>query len=236
LGRVNPSTQVLRFAPPGSAEEMEKATVLAGMPNTWGRSAHQLAFPSCAILDADGSLLVADTNNHRIQRFEPNSQEATTLAGSSSCKKGDALHELDMPTGICRDPRDGTLLVTDRGNARVLRFPAKSKAGCEGTVVAGPDLVSRPWGICAAPDGAIFVSDDRDAVVLKIEADGVPVAPRPLASEPPLPVHPSPDLDASDVVVVEEEALPKTAAEEPVIQDADPEIELVISGSPDELD
>jgi len=43
-------------------------------------------------------------------------------------------------------------------------------------------------------------------------------------------------LDASDVVVVEEEALPKTAADEPVIQDADPEIELVISGSPDELD
>merc|ERR1712046_49953 len=65
----------------------------------------------------------------------------------------------------------------DRMNARVLRFPA---GGAEnGEVVAGADQqLSRPWGVCQDGEGAIYVSDERKAMVLKVES------PHPLASSP----------------------------------------------------
>ncbi|CAJ1377655.1 unnamed protein product [Effrenium voratum] len=137
--------------------------VLAGTANSCGSSSSQLNFPSgCAFL-SDGSLLVADTNNHRIQRFLPGELSGQTVAGSPEGKPGDGLSELQMPTGIVVEA-DDCFLVADRANARVMRF----RAGNAGEVVAGPDLLERPWGLALGKDGSIFVSDERRAVVLKL--------------------------------------------------------------------
>lgn len=229
------SHRVLRFPPPGSSEENDKPIVVGGTPNNWGKGPHQLAFPSCVFVDSDGAFLVADTNNHRIQRFELGREAGMTIAGSADCQRGSGLHQLDMPTGVCRD-RDGSLLVTDRANSRVLRFPAGSKAGTEGAIVVGSELVAAPWGICATPDGAIYVSDDRDAVILKIEAEGSPVPPRPRGRAPPRPVDPAPNLTAEtpatsaelEVESIEEGVPPRSTAKAADLP--------VVSGSPDELD
>lgn len=166
------SHRVLKFGAPGSPEANEKPVVLAGTPNSTGCSPEKLFFPSAVAFGLDGALFVTDTNNHRIQRFEPGqATPGTTVAGSKEPgKAGAGLDELDMPTGLCVDPRDGSLLVADRGNARVLRFPATSKAGGQGEVVAGPDEgLERPWGLCLDAQGALYVSDERKAMVLKLE-------------------------------------------------------------------
>merc|ERR1711920_900972 len=128
----------------------------------------KLAFPSDFVMCSDGSFLVTDTNNHRVQRFVPGQAAATTVAGSKAAKSGSSLSELNMPTGICLDPRDGSFLVADRCNARVLRFSANAKAGDSGAIVAGSNLLDRPWGVCASEDGHVYVSDERQAVVLKL--------------------------------------------------------------------
>merc|ERR1711920_156987 len=128
----------------------------------------KLAFPSDFVMCSDGSFLVTDTNNHRVQRFVPGQAAATTVAGSKAAKSGSSLSELNMPTGICLDPRDGSFLVADRCNARVLRFPADAKAGDAGEIVAGSDLLDRPWGVCVSEDGSVYVSDERQAVILKL--------------------------------------------------------------------
>merc|ERR1711971_710608 len=74
-----------------------------------------------------------------------------------------------MPTGICIDPRDNSILVTDRMNGRVLRFPAEG--GKEGEELVGAQQqLSRPWGVCQGKDGTIYVSDERAAVVLRVDA------------------------------------------------------------------
>lgn len=163
------SHRVLRFGAPGSQEAADPPVLLAGTPNTCGLAADQLSFPSCAVFDRDGALVVADTNNHRVQRFAPGELAGTTIAGSARGIHGSGLGDLNMPTGIAIDPRNGSLLVADRANARVLRFAAGSHAGDLGEVVAGPDLVERPWGIAIGADGAVCVSDERAAVVLKLE-------------------------------------------------------------------
>merc|ERR1712144_101341 len=100
-----------------------------------------------------------------------------TVAGSAEGLPGSGLDELNMPTGLCLDPRDGSILVVDRMNARVLRFPAGGAR--EGEVVVGPDhQLERPWGVCQDATGAIYVSDERGYRVLKVEA------PKALSSSP----------------------------------------------------
>jgi len=157
------SHRILRFSPNGSAPE-----VLAGKPNSSAATPEQMNFPSGMAFDSRGRLYVTDTNNHRVQCFAPGETSGTTVAGSREGMPGAGPGELNMPTGICIDPRDDSLLVADRMNARVLRFPA---SGGEGEVVAGVEQqLQRPWGVCLDADGAIYISDERRAIVLKMEA------------------------------------------------------------------
>jgi len=164
------SHRVLRFPPNATTPE-----VLAGKCNSSGCTSEQMFFPSGIAFDGQGRLYVTDTNNHRVQCFQPGQTTATTVAGSKDGVAGAGLGELNMPTGLCIDARDGSLLVADRMNGRVLRFPASGAR--QGEVVAGPEQqLERPWGICQDAKGALYVSDERRAVVFKIEA------PSPLSS------------------------------------------------------
>jgi len=158
------SHRVLRFLPNATTPE-----VLAGKCNSSGCTSEQMFFPSGIVFDGQGRLYVTDTNNHRVQCFQPGQTTGTTVAGSKDGVPGAGLGELNMPTGICIDVRDGSLLVADRMNGRVLRFPAGGAA--QGEMVVGPDQqLERPWGVCQDSTGAIYVSDERRAMVLKIEA------------------------------------------------------------------
>jgi sugar lactone lactonase YvrE len=183
------SHRVLRFPPAERAgdatlRELAAPQLLAGAPNSCGSRPDQLAFPSGVAFAREGALLVADTNNHRVQRFLPGELKATTVAGSPCGQSGTGLGELNMPTGICVDPRDDSVVVADRMNSRVLRFQAGSRAGDLGEVIVGPDTVQRPWGVCIDSHGSLYVSDERCGAVLKFElcaaggaaAVGAPVA------------------------------------------------------------
>lgn len=198
------SHRILRYPPPDGPDAASQPTVLAGVPNSWGNTPSKLAFPSGVAFAADGALLVADTNNHRVQRFAPGEAEGTTVAGSAQGRRGSGLNELDMPTGLCVDPRDGSLLVADRSNARVLRFPSDSRSETHGVVLAGSEVLQNPWGVAAAPGGAVYVSDERQGAVFRFEegaAAAVPVAPpAPAPKEAPEPpAAPAPQLGAMDL-------------------------------------
>jgi len=166
------SHRVLHYPAGAVAPEL-----LVGKPNSSGCTSELMSFPSGIAFDSEGRLYVTDTNNHRVQCFEPGQKCGTTVAGSAEGVAGSGLGELNMPTGICIDSRDGSLFIADRMNARVLRFPAGG--GKQGEVVAGPDQeLTRPWGVCQDSTGAVYVSDERKAMVLKLEA------PPPLSSAP----------------------------------------------------
>ena len=81
--------------------------------------------PKHACLDRDGSVIIADAENHVIRRFDPKTKELTRIVGSG--KKGalltdDALtSELNRPHGVTIAP-DGALIITDSYNDRVLRL------------------------------------------------------------------------------------------------------------------
>jgi DNA-binding beta-propeller fold protein YncE len=89
--------------------------------------------PKHLCIDTDGTVLIADTENHRIVRFNPKDNTLTAVAGSG--KKGNALGdsdplkaELNQPHGVTVHPRTGEVYIADSSNGRVVKIaPEKPK-------------------------------------------------------------------------------------------------------------
>jgi len=82
--------------------------------------------PKHLCLDQDGSVLIADTDNHVIRRYLPKEEKIVRVAGSG--KKGTAgvggpplEAQFNQPHGVYVHP-DGTLYITDSHNNRVLKI------------------------------------------------------------------------------------------------------------------
>ena len=85
---------------------------------THGSDEGQLDGPSGLAIGNDGSVYVADTHNHRVQKFTPS---GVFLASFGSHGTGDG--EFDLPWGLTVAP-SGDVYVADWGNDRIQRFSA----------------------------------------------------------------------------------------------------------------
>jgi streptogramin lyase len=80
--------------------------------------------PKHLCLDRDGAVLIADTENHLIRRYDPRSGSMTTIAGSG--KGSHLVPEDPLKTGLNRPHgvfvhASGDLFISDSENHRVLR-------------------------------------------------------------------------------------------------------------------
>jgi hypothetical protein len=106
----------------------------------------------------DGDLIVADTNNHRVQRWH------WETAGGSTCtdpKAAPPCWSLVWTAPDMRFPKDlaisgGTAFVADSLNKRVVRLSLDTGAVL-GTF--GGSALHRPEGVAVAPSGAVWVAD-----------------------------------------------------------------------------
>jgi hypothetical protein len=81
--------------------------------------------PKHLCFDRDGCVLIADTENHVIRRFDPRSGRIERIVGNGKRGRGgvggSALElELNQPHGVYVDPL-GVLYISDSTNDRVLR-------------------------------------------------------------------------------------------------------------------
>ena len=128
-------------APLAAAPEVPVTPVVGTVPGLAGdggpASAARLANPGGTTVLADGSLLIADTDNSRIRRVAPNGI-ITTVAGDDDGLAGDGGPAIDallsFPTDVAATS-DGGYLIADAGNDRVRKVSA---AGII-TTVAGSD-------------------------------------------------------------------------------------------------
>lgn len=125
----------------------------------------------------DGSIYVADTWNHRIQKFTPEG-EFVEAWGTFADTGG----TLGAP-GVFWGPRDvavdaqGNVYVTDTGNKRVQKFDADGTFLVQfGGAGSGPGQFSEPVGITIAPDGTIYVADTWNRRIQAFDADFTPLA------------------------------------------------------------
>jgi sugar lactone lactonase YvrE len=89
-------------------------------------AAAKLNGPKHLCIDRDSSVLIADSENHVVRRYQPETGKITRVAGTgkkgSGGLNGPPLEvELDRPHGVYV-AADGTLFISDSGNGRVLKL------------------------------------------------------------------------------------------------------------------
>ena len=134
----------------------------------------------------DGSMVLADTSNHRIRRVSPNGT-ITTVAGTGTFGfSGDGgpatAAQIAAPRGIATLP-DGSILFPDSGNHRVRRI---SPAGVITTVAGtgtpgslgdgGPATAAQlnlPFGVSPLTGGAFVIADAGNSRIRRVDINGV---------------------------------------------------------------
>jgi sugar lactone lactonase YvrE len=82
--------------------------------------------PKYLVCDANGLVLIADTENHQIRAFDPEKQTLRTLVGTGQpgaggLGQGPLQVQLKRPHGVVRHPKTGELWIADSDNQRILR-------------------------------------------------------------------------------------------------------------------
>lgn len=131
--RFNHATAV---APDRTADLVVGQTSLNGF--NFGSGANQFQEPIGVALDAAGHLWVADSGNHRVQRFDnagslpaANATASNVLGQRSTSDAADvtpAHYGIAFPEAVAAGP-DGSIFVADSGYHRVLQYRAEDAAG-----------------------------------------------------------------------------------------------------------
>jgi len=117
--------------------------------------------PKGICVDGNGNILVADSDNGRIEKFDPTGAFLSTIG-----TKGSGPGQLGQPNGIAIDGA-GNIYVADASNQRVQKLTP------DGTLIAewSPGLYG-PRKIATGPDGSIYVVDQGRTRIVKFSPDG----------------------------------------------------------------
>jgi NHL repeat len=108
-----------------------KITTLIAPGNSGPEKDRDLNGPKHLCIDLQGNVIIADTENHLIRKYSPQTRKLTVMAGTG--EKGDRLvpddplkTQLDRPHGVVVNSR-GELYISDSENNRILRVTTPSQ-------------------------------------------------------------------------------------------------------------
>ena len=135
-----------------------------------GTAPGQFVFPHGVTFAPDGTLLVADSDNGRIQRFSIDAGGNGTFVASYG-SLGSGVGQLSTVTGVDVAP-DGTIWVADTDNDRIQkRDPITGDWTAFSSPIGGSGF-KRPWGVRVAPDGKIWVTDSGNDRIVRMDSAG----------------------------------------------------------------
>ena len=130
----------------------------------------ELFAPVGVAISPDGSLFIADTNNHRVRRID-HGGNIVAFAGTGRASYGGdggpaTAADLNLPTGLAFD-NAGNVYIADSGNNRV------RKVSPDGTIttIAGdgtPGVLAAPSAVAISPSGVLFIADTDNHRVVKL--------------------------------------------------------------------
>ncbi|MFL7809174.1 MAG: NHL repeat-containing protein, partial [Anaerolineae bacterium] len=127
-------------------------------------------------VDADGYVYVADTWNHRIQKFAADG-EFVTMWGVYGMTEGASGSPGVFwgPRGVAIGP-EGMIYVTDTGNKRIQVFTPEGELVTQwGGQGATEGKFDEPVGIAIASDGRIYVADTWNQRIQAFSTSGIPL-------------------------------------------------------------
>ncbi|MBI3970495.1 MAG: TIGR03663 family protein [Chloroflexi bacterium] len=153
-------------APRINAEQYAAKTVALTPIVQWGsagRNPGQLNTPRGVTLDAQGNVFVADTLNHRIQKFDRTGKLITAWGTEGS---GDG--QFKEPMGLAVDGQ-GNVFVADTWNHRIQKFDGNGKFLAKW---AGQGGFWGPRGVALDDQGNVFVTDTGNKRIQKFDGNG----------------------------------------------------------------
>ncbi|MAT43713.1 MAG: hypothetical protein CL609_15355 [Anaerolineaceae bacterium] len=153
--------------------------------NSWGRQTLENQNPPLPgtfnepwgiTIDSENNVYVADTWNHRIQKFDSQGNFLIQWGKSGLAEEG--LDRLWGPRGIAVSP-DGRIFVTDTGNKRVVAYSSEGKALFE-FEKEGESKLDEPVGITLGKDEKVYIADTWNMRVAIFTQDGSYVASFPI--------------------------------------------------------
>jgi len=140
-------------------------------------------------VDKDGNIYVADTWNHRVQKFDKNGVFSTKWGGFVNLGDQAGVDDADKntkfygPRGIAVGP-DGNVYVSDTGNKRISIFSPTGSYIREISSGMTPDKIAsqypfnapgelvEPIGVAVDAQGNVYVADTNNQRIQKFDATG----------------------------------------------------------------
>ncbi|MCH7488622.1 MAG: TIGR03663 family protein [Chloroflexi bacterium] len=141
--------RVQRIAPDGTIDTLGEAGSGPGQFANPGSDEFAEDGPWGITVDSDGNIYVADTWNHRIQKFDANLEIVADWS----------IDGLFGPRDIAIDA-NGDLILTDTGGNRIVRYTTDGEIiRSFGVPGDGRGEFSEPVGVSIAPNGDIYIAD-----------------------------------------------------------------------------
>ncbi|MCK9364246.1 MAG: hypothetical protein M0P74_11710, partial [Syntrophales bacterium] len=148
--------RIQKFAPPSDNQAGSPHQFFASYGGA-GTQDGQFNLPYDVAIDGSGNIYIADSFNHRIQKFGSGGAFVNKWGS-----QGSAPGQFAGPRGITIDG-DGNLLIADTGNNRIQKFAADGQFiaafGASGT---GAGQFTDPWGIAVALNGKVYVTENKN--------------------------------------------------------------------------
>ncbi|CAF2762419.1 unnamed protein product [Rotaria sp. Silwood2] len=139
-----------------------------------GSETHQLKNPWGLCVDDDQTVYIADFYNHRIVEWKCGATTGRVVAGGNG--QGNRSDQLNCPTNAIIDKERDSLIICDRGNQRIVRWPRHNGTN-------GETIISNVGCSCLTmdDDGFIYIADWDEHEVRRYrigESQGIVVAGR----------------------------------------------------------
>jgi tripartite motif-containing protein 2/3/tripartite motif-containing protein 71 len=121
-----------------------------------GSDPGQFMFPAGVTVDDQDNILVADKNNHRIQKFTSDGHFLVSV-----CTKGVKPLQFNCPTGIAYNTHNKKMYVVDSANHRIQVLNSDLTFYCiSGGKESGKNgLFSYPWDVSCDGTGNVYIAD-----------------------------------------------------------------------------
>ena len=118
-----------------------------------GNQLNQLDHPTGIYVDDNNQCIyIVDSSNDRIVQWKFDAKIGEVVAGGNG--KGNRVDQLNDPKDVVVDKKTDSLIICDKENRRVMRWPRRNGANGR-TIISNIDC----WGLAMDNNGELYVSD-----------------------------------------------------------------------------